>query len=139
MNIMPKNRAAMHLLILPALILAGCGGATPVAGGTKGVLHAGDELLGDIQITVHAKDGTAWKPLGFGVTAFDGSFKLVTSGAKGPLWLSPGEYRCTLESAGAPVAIPVELTQADTTPLKITRSAESTALDVRAPKLLPQK
>src|SRR5580765_446568 len=115
---MRRNCAAMHLLVLPALILAGCGGTTPVVGGTKGVLQAGDELLGDIQITVHAKDGTAWKPLGFGVTAFDGSFELVTSGAKGPLWLSPGEYRCTLESAGAPVVIPLELTQADATPLK---------------------
>jgi hypothetical protein len=139
MNLMPKNCAVMHWLILPALILAGCGGATPVAGGTTGVLHAGDELLGDIQITVHAKDGTVWKPLGFGVTAFDGSFELVTSGAKGPLWLSPGEYRCTLESAGAPVAIPAELSQAETTPLKITRTAETAALDLRAPTLLSQK
>ena len=129
----------MHWLILPPLILAGCGGAAPVAGGTKGVLHAGDQLLGDIQVTVHAKDGMVWKPLGFGVTAFDGSSELVTSGAKGPLWLSPGEHRCTLESAGAPVAIPLELAQADTTPLKFTKTAESTALDLRAPQLLQQK
>ena len=65
-----------------------------------GTLRAGSELLADIQVTMHQVDGGSLRRVGFGVTDRNGSFELVTNGAQGPLWLSPGEYCCTLESAG---------------------------------------
>ncbi len=105
-------------LLLPVLfVLSGCG-ANPVAGGTKGRLQAGTAGLGDIQLTVHHSEGGNWQPIGFGVTDVQGKFELVQNRAQGPLWLSPGDYRCTLQSAGAPVAIPDEFSRPETTPLQ---------------------
>lgn len=109
----------------------------PVAGGTTGTLRVGGELLSDIQVTVHQVEGGSTRPLGFGVTDLEGSFELVTNGAQGALWLSPGEYRCTLESAGAPVQLPKEYFKPDTTPLKISWSAGDRSLDLDVPAFLP--
>lgn len=120
------------VLVMLAM-LSGCGGVKPVTGGTAGVLHSGSEMLGDIQITVHQLDGGTSKPIGFGVTGSAGTFQLMTEGAKGPLHLTPGEYRCTLESIGAPVVIPKEYTQPDTTPMKINWSASNLKLDLDIP------
>jgi hypothetical protein len=117
----------------------GCGGVKPVTGGTTGVLHSGNDKLSDIQITVHHVEGVSSKPIGFGVASTDGSFQLVTDGAKGPLHLTPGEYRCTLESVGATVVIPKEYAQADKTPMKITWSASDQKLDLDIPALKPSK
>jgi hypothetical protein len=69
----------------------------------------------------------------------DGAFELVANGAQGPLWLSPGEYRCTLESAGAPVQFPMEYAQADTTPLTISWSAGDKELDLEVPPPIPTR
>lgn len=105
-------------LLLPVLfVLSGCG-ANPVAGGTKGRLQAGTAGLGDIQLTVHHSERGNWQPIGFGVTDDQGKFELVQNRAQGPLWLTPGDYRCTLQSAGAPVAIPDEFSRPETTPLQ---------------------
>jgi hypothetical protein len=127
---LPKSRI-MALLVVAAA-LPGCG-VRPVTGGTKGVLRYGGKLLGDIQVTVHQVDGSSTQPIGFGVTANDGSFRLVKNGASGALWLSPGEYRCTLESAGAPIRLAKEYAKAETTPLKITWSAGDKSLDLEVP------
>lgn len=119
-------------LLLLAAALPGCG-ARPVTGGTAGVLHFGGKSTSDIQVTVHEVVGGTTQPIGFGVTLLDGSFHLVTNGARGALWLSPGEYRCTLESAGAPVKIPKEYARADTTPLKVDWSTSDQSLDLEVP------
>jgi hypothetical protein len=120
-----------------ASTLAGCGGVKPVTGGTIGTLRIGGELLSEIQVTVHEVEGTSMQAVGFGVTDRDGLFELVTNGAHGPLILPPGEYRFTLESAGAPVQIPKEYTQPDTTPLKVSWSGGDDDLNLDVPISLP--
>ncbi len=109
------------LILFAALLIAlpGCG-VQPVTGGTPGELIVGGQPLSDIQITLYQADGTTYQPIGFAVSALDGSFALFTNGAAGPLNLNPGEYRCTLESAGAPVQIPPAYAKAETTPLVVT-------------------
>lgn len=127
------------LLLGFVAVLPGCGGVKPVTGGTSGILHAGDDLLSDIQVTVHEVDGSSTRPIGFGVTDREGSFELVKNGAHGALILPPGDYRFTLESAGAPGQIPKEYTQTGTTPLKVTWSAADSDLDLEVPALLPSR
>ena len=68
----------------------------------------------------------------------DGSFNLYLNGAKGPLWLAPGDYRCTLDSAGAPLAIPTEFTRPETTPLVASVKSADDPLDLKAPQFSPQ-
>ncbi len=126
-----------YVVLFFAVVLPGCGGVQPVPGGTTGTLRAGNDLLAEIQVTVHQVDGQSLRPIGFGVTDRDGWFELVTNGATGPLWLSPGDYRCTLESAGAPVQIPGEYAKAETTPLRISWSANSDELNLEIPTVMP--
>jgi hypothetical protein len=138
---MVQNQCHRFRRIVPLLVslvtLAGCGGVRPVTGGTEGTLDFGDQLLSDIQVSVHERDGTKFTYIGFGVTDRDGGFTLVTDGAKGPLWLSPGEYCFTLESAGAPVEIPNEYLQPETSPLKVSWSGGEDGLELKvASKLL---
>ena len=124
------------LLIVVAVCPPGCGGgARPVSGGTNGMLHSGPTLLSEIQITVHQVEGSATKPIGFGVAGMDGAFQLISPGATGPLQLAPGEYRFTLESVGAPVVIPKEFTQPETTPLKVNWTGSEAKLDFDIPPL----
>src|SRR5262245_36355928 len=101
---MRQNTRFWLLFGVLAVLPAGCGGVHPVVGGTPGSLHAGDDFLSDIQVTVYQTEGGLMQAVGFGVTDHDGAFELATNGARGPLRLAPGEYRCTLESAGAPLA-----------------------------------
>jgi hypothetical protein len=115
-----------------ALAQAGCGSRS-VTGGTEGVLRYHGKLLGDIQVTVYQVEGSHFEPIGFGITASDGSFHLVKNGARGPLRLSPGQYRCTLESAGNPLRIAAPFAHADTTPLVVSWSAGDKSLDLDAP------
>jgi len=117
------------------LTLSGCGGVTPVTGGTNGVLHSGAAMLSEIQITVHQVDGDKFKPIGFAVPQSDGTFQLVAPEAKGPLRLAPGDYRFTLESVGAPVVIPKEMSKPETTPLKATWTGSEPKLDIDVPSL----
>jgi hypothetical protein len=120
-------------VLLVAAALPGCGGVKPVAGGTHGTLKVAGQLLSDIQVTVHQVEGGSTRPVGFGTTIADGIFELVTNGALGPLWLDAGEYRFTLESAGAPVQFPKEYTRADTTPLKRTWAGGDSNLELEVP------
>lgn len=126
----PRTAAAgLAALLLLMVIAPGCG-PRPIVGGTKGLLRTAGKPLSDVQVTVHEVQSGATSPIGFGVTTTDGTFELVTNGAKGPLRLAPGEYRCTLESAGAPVKIPKAYAQPDTTPLKVSWSSENARLDL---------
>ena len=133
---MHRNSSAFVVALM--IVLLGCGGVKPVTGGTSGTLHVGRELLSDIQVTIHRVEGSSTEPIGFGVTGFDGSFELMTNGAQGPLWLTPGKYRFTLESSGAPVEFPKQYRQAATTPLKVSRSSaeEALVLEIPAVKLM---
>lgn len=123
------------VLTLCLLLSLGCGGAHPVTGGTNGVLHSGPTLLSEIQINVHQVGESSTKLIGFGVAGMDGAFQLVSPGAAGSLRLAPGEYRFTLESVGAPVVIPKEFTQPETTPLKVTWTDSEAKLDFDLPPL----
>jgi hypothetical protein len=129
------NRTA--LLPIFVLALSGCDGARPMTGGTQGHLHSGAESLSEIQVTVHQFDAGVFKPIGFGVPGADGAFRLLANGASGPLFLPPGEYRCTLESIGAPVEIPREYWKAETSPLKIMWSGSDQRLDIDIPQPKP--
>lgn len=129
---MSRRVVVVAMLALSAM-QPGCG-PRPVAGGSSGVLLAGGDLLGDIQVTLHQAEGDSWRAIGFGVTKIDGTFALVTVGATGPLWLSPGEYRCTLESVGAPVKVPDAYSRAETTPLKISWPTADGSLALEAPE-----
>jgi len=115
------------------LAAAGCGGAKPVTGGTSGIFRCGPNPLGDVQLTLHQPDESGFRPVGFGLTRADGSFDLLAQGATGPLWLSPGDYVCTLESAGAPVQFPKEFLSPQTTPLKVRWTDAMTSLELDGP------
>lgn len=118
-------------LVLASFALIGCSDRVRgVTGGTMGELHSSDAPLGEIQITIHQIDLDGTEPIGFAETRSDGTFELVTMGAAGPLRLVPGDYCCTLESVGAPISIPKEFTKSETTPMKITWSADDQLLDL---------
>lgn len=111
------NRIGYVVLGLVALSIAGCG-VRPVKGGTHGMLRIDGEVIGDIQITVHRMDESLIEPIGIGTTNNDGEFELLQPGAQGALWLTPGEYRFTLESIGPPIQFPKDFTKAETTFVK---------------------
>lgn len=122
------------VMLAAAAALSGCGGPRPVAGGSSGVIRSGDTPLCDIQVTVHQMDGGAPKVVGFGVSGTDGRFTLVQNGARGPLWLSPGEYRCTVESVGpVPMRFPKNYGSAETTPLKFSWSNSDRQIELDLP------
>jgi hypothetical protein len=122
-------------LVVVSLLVAGCG-PHPVTGGTSGVLRAAGEPLADIQVTVHQAKPEGWETIGFADTTADGSFRLLTLGAAGPLTLPTGEYRFTLESVGSPVIIPKALRQADETPLRVQWDATTANLTLELPQKL---
>jgi hypothetical protein len=92
-------------------------------------------VLSDVQLQIYKAEGNNFQPVGFGVTKLDGSFALFEPGARGPLWLMPGTYRCTLQSIGAPVAFPKEYQNPETTPLTFTWTSDRKQLHLVAPEL----
>lgn len=127
----------LFILLFLLTLFTGCG-PRPVTGGTPGTLRAGGELLSDIQVNVFQLEGGTWKPIGFGLTGLQGEFALFTPGAQGPLTLIPGNYRFTVESAGAPIFFPPEYAQAETTPLTITWPTSTSLLTLDVPLVLTQ-
>ncbi len=125
---MPGRSRSIAMVVLAAA-LAGCG-VRPITGGTKGVLRVDGKFVSDLQVTVHQLAGGSLHAVGFGVTANDGSFRLVKNNATGPLWLTPGDYRITVESVGAPIRIANEYARADATPLKVSWSARDDRLNL---------
>ena len=131
-----RRKTEFLVLVLAMLLAIPSCGPRPVTGGTPGTLRAGGEPTQEIQVTVHfMKDGTT-RPIGFGVTAADGSFQLVEIAAKGPLALPPGDYRFTLESAGSPVQIPPEYAEPNTSPLTVSWSLADSRLVLELPNRL---
>ncbi|MBS0206454.1 MAG: hypothetical protein JSS49_26500 [Planctomycetes bacterium] len=132
-----KNLPSIVRVSIIAILVtvAGCGRPRGVTGGTEGVLHAGGERLADIQLTILEVEGSTTKPIGFAQTRADGTFRLVTDGARGPLRLHAGEYRYTIESAGSPLQIPSELMKSKTTTLKFTWTDGDRMLDLNIPEL----
>jgi uncharacterized iron-regulated membrane protein len=129
--------ASAAALLWMAVLLTGCG-PTPITGGTPGTLRDAAQPLAEMQITIYRQEGSTWQPIGQAVTAADGKFELVTTSALGPLRLEAGDYRCTLESVGAPARIPAEYAQAGTTPLRPAWTADSRQLDLAVPvQLVP--
>jgi len=127
-------RRLILTLLIGLALPAGCA-PRPVTGGTKGSVRGGGAPLSDLQVTIHSQQAGAWSPVGFAISTTDGSFELFTNGAKGSLFLQPGEYRCTVESAGAPLRIPPAYAKAETTPLKIFWPTPSQSLDLELPAL----
>lgn len=126
------------LLVLLFCQLTGCGSvARGVVGGTAGELHSGDQPLGDMVITVHQVDGESLEPIGFADARADGTFELVTMAADAPVRLTPGEYRCTIESSGAPLFIPREFRSPETTPLKIEWTESDNLIELNMPPMKP--
>lgn len=130
----PCSRLVVAASLVFMVTFGGCG-PRPVVGGTKGTLRGGNAPVSDLQITVHSAATGVWTPIGFAVSANDGSFELVTTGAKGSLFLTPGDYRCTLESAGAPLAIPPIYARPETTPLVVTWPTATEQLELSVPAL----
>jgi len=121
-----------RFLSLGMLVLfLGCG-PRPTTGGTPGTFQYGGLPRVDVQIQLHRQPSQ--EHVGFGVTTADGKFQLISPDAKGPLFLSPGEYSITLESVGTdPVLFPTEYTSPTTTPLRHVWSASDTSLDIQIP------
>jgi hypothetical protein len=110
-------------------LLSGCG-QRPITEGTEGILRFRGEPVADIRVTVNRIDKKAVNVVGYGVTAADGTFRLVTQGGHAGLKLEPGDYCCTLKSVGAPVRIPNECAQVNTTPLKVSWSEGNKSLNL---------
>jgi hypothetical protein len=132
----PEFRLTLIPLLLAAIV--GCGRVETVpdtSGGTTGKIHNGREPLVGIQVTVYQVDGDSTEPIGVAASRLDGSFELATMDGTCACQLPAGEYRCTLESAGAPIAIPTVFAKPETTPLKIALSKDDEAIDLKVPQL----
>jgi hypothetical protein len=120
------------VLALMLLVMTGCGGPKPVAGGTRGLLHVRNRAVTDIQVAVYRAGSD--EPFGVGVSGADGWFELRNRSASEAVLLQPGEYRVTFESVG-PVAlrIPSEYGRPESTPLILAWSAEQLVLELELP------
>lgn len=127
-----RQLSTFALVVCLVTAISGCG-VKPTKGGTPGVLRAGGELIGEIQINVFAVEATGTRLIGFGVTGDQGQFELFTNGAQGPLLLTPGDYCFTVETAGAPVFFPQEYAAPATSPLKVRWSESDKALQLETP------
>lgn len=135
---MQQSNNIRSVLLLTATILCGCSnGPTPATGGTRGTLTFADGVTSDISITVHRNSAGSFQPIGFGLTDVEGKFMLYQTGAVGPLWLEPGDYVFTLESVGPPIAFPKEYLNPQSTPLKLSWTAESASADLSISQKLP--
>jgi hypothetical protein len=134
-----KSTLAVFLFLIS--LLTGCSDSPlPATGGTPGTLTFGDGVTSDINITVHRNSAGRFKPIGFGLTDVEGKFVLYQTGAIGPLWLEPGDYVFTLESVGPSIAFPKEYLNPQSTPLKLSWTADSTSADLTvSQKLLGAK
>jgi hypothetical protein len=136
------NRHILLKALVPIFVaFAGCGGQTvpEISGGTTGKIHNGREPLVGIQVTVHQLDDESMEPIGVGASRLDGSFELVTMDGTTACQLPPGEYRCTLESAGSPLAIPLQFVKPETSPLKIALSNEDDSIDLKLPQFTNER
>jgi hypothetical protein len=121
-------------VLLCGAVMAGCGDPRDAPGGTMGSLHAAGQPLPDVLVSAHRDSDAGEPPLGSALTQSDGSFTLRTAEPIGPLWLEPGTYCFTLESAGeVPLVWPAEFADAQKTPLKRTIVNRGEAVALQAP------
>lgn len=85
---------------LSAYLLAGCGSRGDLSGGTSGFLYSEGQPLADVMISVHHDGRSNVRPLGIGITDWEGRFELRTEDLMAPLFLEPGTYRFTIDSIG---------------------------------------
>ncbi len=115
-RIMSKKQIAGPLLIL-LFTLAGCADQAPTSPGTQGELLSAGGPLPEMKLTVYRVEGQQFTAIGSAVTGWDGRFGLYNLDASEPLWLVAGEYRFTLESAGAPIKVPTKYLKPDSSTL----------------------
>lgn len=115
-------------------LLLGCGPAPSIPGGTSGLLHADGTPLKEVRVTLFAAKDDSTQSIAFAVTDAEGAFQLREEATLEGVWLEPGEYRVTLESAGEFRMIwPREYTSPQQTPLKVAWTAEQTQLELHVP------
>lgn len=140
LGLRPRSQTApaVATILLFALCI-GCGGVRSVKGGTTGTLMIGDKTMSDMQITFYKKDVSPPEAVGFGVSTEAGRFELLLNGAKGPLYLPTGEYRCTVETAGAPIELPKEYLRPDQTPVIVNWTAGDPSITINLPAPKPSR
>lgn len=127
------ERRWRRVLAAGLLLAAGCGGPQPVTGGTRGLLHAANMTVADIEVAVYGDDSQ--EVVGTGVSGGDGWFELRNAAASSAVRLPAGRYAITLRAIGPdPVRIPSEYSSPQTTPLKIDWVNESDVLDLELPE-----
>jgi hypothetical protein len=131
------SRLWIGVVVLMMFGFIGCG-PNPVVGGTRGVLLADGAPVADVQVSVYQPEEGSWQPIGFADTASDGTFRLLLNEARGPLQLDEGQYRFTLQSVGAPLVIPRELSAVETTPLQASWSGDEPQLTLNLKQKLVQ-
>jgi hypothetical protein len=107
------------------LILTTASGCEPkgVEGGTKATVTVAGEPVIDVRVKVFSMQAGKPVEVGFAVSRADGKLEFVQPVAQGPLLLEPGEYRITAEPVGAPLVLPEEYGNPETTPLRIAMPA----------------
>lgn len=133
---MSANQSVLVACLLCSGLVIGCG-PQPTRPGTEGKLLISGEPVGEILMHIYKMDAGQAAEVGFGETKSDGSFRLFTNSARGPLVLSPGDYVVTLESSGTPLVIPPEFQKPESTSLKKTWSASDSTLELDAGIPLP--
>ncbi|OYW24862.1 MAG: hypothetical protein B7Z55_00955 [Planctomycetales bacterium 12-60-4] len=138
-NCDPRINKGMSMHKLRSLVATTCGllgllvgcSTQSVSGGTEAVVHSGSVHLADVHVQLFDRDN---RPVGFGTSGANGALELRQPSATGPLWLTPGEYRVTVESVGAvPLRFPAEYTRPESTPLIVHWSSNDQILDLDLP------
>lgn len=128
--------APPHTRVLPLVILAilvgGCSQAPELPGGTRGTVRIDGKPLAEIQVTLFREPAEA--PVAFAITRSDGQFELRALGTLEAAWLTPGEYRVTVESVGEhTIHWPAEYRDPRQTPLRQIVIDRHTALQIELP------
>ena len=124
----------LSLVLVSSLL--GCSEPTVSKDGSVGTLKFGSQMLGDICVVVHKKNGNAFQQLGFGTTDGAGMFFLLKSGGQEALVLEPGEYSFTLEPVGPQITFPPAYLLPEKSPLNATWTADMKSLELNAPEEL---
>lgn len=131
LGLRPRPRPAPAAAMLLLVVCLGCGEVKSVKGGTSGILLIDDTAMSDMQITFYQEDVSPPKPVGFAISTGAGRFEVLQNGAAGPLYLPAGEYRCTVETAGAPIDLPKEYLDPNETPVMVNWTEDEPMLVVK--------
>jgi len=135
-----RNLLWLVCLLPGTLILSGMSGCSErpeLPGGTAGFVSCSGRPLAEVQVNgFRLLASGAFEPVGVGITDASGRFELRQSGSLEAVHLSPGDYRFTIESAGARYLVwPKEYTQPNRTPLRWNGSSGADwVLEIPEPK-----